>query len=346
MKKFVLLMLFVALFAAAAGFGLSETELISQFLLKAQQYFSNSAEENAIVVSGNVEVTEVNVGFTLAGRIQAMWAEEGEQVWQGMSLAQLENAELESLVEQNRAMLSEVEMRLADLKTGARSQEIEAARANVTAIEAELSKAKKDFDRADALHKESLIPVSQLDAAKSAYNAAKARHKQGLEQLSRVKAGPTQDAVKASEFRVKQAEAALRASEERLKNTLITAPISGVILEKNAEIGEIIAQGTPVYTIGDLANPWIKVYIKEDKLGLVSLGQKAEVGIDSFPNKVYQGKVTHIASEAEFTPKNVQTQEERVKLVFEVKNSVENRNSELKPGMPADVKILLHEQTQ
>jgi HlyD family secretion protein len=114
-----------------------------------------------------------------------------------------------------------------------------------------------------------------------------------------------------------------------------------VILEKNAEIGEIITQGTPVYTIGDLTNPWIKVYIKEDKLGLVKLGQKAQVSIDSFPDKVYEGTVTHIASEAEFTPKNVQTKEERVKLVFGVKVSVKNMSNELKPGMPADVKILL-----
>lgn len=346
MKKFIIIVILVALFAAAVGFMLSETDVLSKLLDKTQQYFLNAAEENAIVVSGNVEVTQVDVGFTLSGRIQAMWVEEGERVQKGALLAQLENAELESIVEQNRAMLQEAEVRLADLKTGARSQEIEEARANVNAIEAELSKAKKDFERANALYKENLVPASQLDAARSAYNAAKARHQQALESLSLVKAGPTKDAIKASEFQVKQAEAALKASEERLKNTLITAPISGIILEKNAEIGEIIAQGTPVYTIGDLANPWIKVYIKEDKLGLVSLGQETEVSIDSFPNKTYRGKVTHIASEAEFTPKNVQTQEERVKLVFEVKVSVENRNGELKPGMPADVKILLHPQTQ
>jgi HlyD family secretion protein len=106
-------------------------------------------------------------------------------------------------------------------------------------------------------------------------------------------------------------------------------------------VGETLAAGAPVFTIGDLENPWIKVYVKEDKLGLVKLGQKAEVRTDSYPKKVYEGTVSYISSEAEFTPKNVQTQEERVKLVFGVKVKVKNENNELKPGMPADVKILV-----
>jgi HlyD family secretion protein len=107
------------------------------------------------------------------------------------------------------------------------------------------------------------------------------------------------------------------------------------------EEGETVAAGTPVFTIGDLESPWTKVYVKEDKLGLVKLGQKAEVTVDTFPGKKYEGMITFISSEAEFTPKNVQTREERVKLVFGIKVSVKNEKGELKPGMPADVRILL-----
>jgi HlyD family secretion protein len=137
------------------------------------------------------------------------------------------------------------------------------------------------------------------------------------------------------------ARASLRTSEVRLKDTVIYSSSTGVVLTKDVEAGETVAAGMPVFTIGDLENPWIKVYVKEDKLGLVKLGQKAEVRTDSYPQKVYEGTVSFIASEAEFTPKNVQTQEERVKLVFGVKIKVINDNKELKPGMPADVKILL-----
>ena len=147
--------------------------------------------------------------------------------------------------------------------------------------------------------------------------------------------------IEAAADRVRQARAALAAAEDRLGDTVVYAPFSGIILRKNVELGETVGRGIPVYTIGDLASPWIKVYVKEDKLGLVKLGQKAQVTADTYPGKVYNGWVSFISSEAEFTPKNVQTPEERVKLVFGVKVRVENDNNELKPSMPADVRIVL-----
>jgi HlyD family secretion protein len=149
--------------------------------------------------------------------------------------------------------------------------------------------------------------------------------------------------IEAQESRVRQARAALAAAVEKLKDASMDAPASGIILRRNVEAGETVAPGVPVYTIGDLERPWVKVYVKEDKLGLVKLGQRAEVTVDSYPDKVYEGTVTYISSEAEFTPKNVQTREERVKLVFGAEVNVENPGGELKPGMPADVKIRLDE---
>ena len=137
------------------------------------------------------------------------------------------------------------------------------------------------------------------------------------------------------------ARAALRTAEVRFRDSVIYAPLAAVVLRKDVEAGETVNAGMPVFTLGDLENPWVKVYVKEDKLGLVKLGQKAEISVDTFPNKRYEGTVTYISSEAEFTPKNVQTREERVKLVFGVKVSVKNQNNELKPGMPADVEILV-----
>ncbi len=112
-----------------------------------------------------------------------------------------------------------------------------------------------------------------------------------------------------------------------------------MILRKHAEVGETTRAGIPVFTVGNLASPWVKVYVKEDKLGMVKLGEKAKISTDSYPEKVYEGTVTFISPEAEFTPKNVQTKEERVKLVFGIEVSVDNTSDELKPGMPADVRI-------
>lgn len=251
--------------------------------------FGNTRDLNALALSGNVEVTEVRVGFKIPGRVQALFTDEGQSVAKGEKLALLDSAEFETMVAQNRA--------------------------GVKNAEAQLEKAKKDFERYEPLGKSGVITSQQMDAAKTAYDVA-------ISQLN-------------------LSRASLRTAEVRLKDTAIHSPASGVVLTKNVEEGETVAAGMPVFTIGDLENPWIKVYVKEDKLGLVKLGQKAEVRTDSYPRKIYEGTVTYISSEAEFTPKNVQTREERMKLVFAVKVKVKNKNSELKPGMPADVKILL-----
>jgi HlyD family secretion protein len=251
--------------------------------------FRNGEDEGALLVSGNVEVTEVNTGFKIPGRVVTLLTDEGRSVKSGDKIAVLDSAEYETQVAQNRAALRNAE--------------------------AQLVKAKKDFDRAELLFQSGAISTQQMDAARTAYDVAFSQ--------------------------VQQSGAALRTSEVKLKDTVLYAPVSGVVLRKNIEAGETIAAGTPVFTIGDLENPWVKVYVKEDKLGLVKLGQQAQVKTDSYPGKVYEGTITYISSEAEFTPKNVQTQEERVKLVFGLKVSVKNLNDELKPSMPADVRILL-----
>ena len=251
--------------------------------------FGNSRDQGALTLSGNVEVTEVNMGFKVPGRIQGLYTDEGRTVIRGEKLATLDSAEFESMVNQSKA--------------------------SVRNAEAQFEKAGRDFERFTILHRDGVIASQQMDAAKSAYDVAVSQL-----QLS---------------------HASLRTADVKLKDSVIYAPLSGVVLRKNIEEGETIGAGTVVFTIGDLEHPWVKVYVKEDRLGFVKLGQRAEVKNDTYPGKVYDGTVTTISSEAEFTPKNVQTREERVKLVFGVKVSVKNVNDELKPGMPVDVKILL-----
>lgn len=248
-----------------------------------------NADESVISVSGNVEVTEINVAFKIPGRVLSLFTDEGRPVAKGDKLAILDSAEYESQVAQNRA--------------------------NVMNAEAQLEKARKDRDRSELLYTKEAIPAQQLDDARTAYDIAVAH--------------------------AALAKASLRTSEVKLKDTVIYAPTLGIVLMKNIEAGETVSAGVPIFTIGDMENFWIKVYVKENKLGLVKLGQTAQIVTDSYPDKVYEGSVSYISSEAEFTPKNVQTQEERVKLVFGIKISVKNVNDELKPGMPADVIILL-----
>jgi HlyD family secretion protein len=305
------------------------------------RYRMQDGPENELRLSGNVEVTEANLGFKSPGRVVELLVEEGDQVQTGQTIARLENVEAEAVVAQNRSALQEASARLAELRAGSRTQEIAQATAQVAAQVAELSRAQKDFERAEMLFKNGAISASQHDSAKSAYETRTAQHKNAQETLSLVKEGPRQEDIRVAEHREAQAKAALEAAEQRLKDTVLTAPMAGVVLRKNVELGETVAPGVSVYTIGDLKSPWIKVYVPEPGIGRVKLGQEARVATDSFPNKTYKGKVSFISSEAEFTPKQVQTQEERVKLVFGVKVIVDNERGELKPGMPADVAIML-----
>jgi len=301
----------------------------------------NHQDDGSMLLSGNVEITETNVGFKIPGRVIEIPVEEGSVVKAGDLLARLDGAELTSMVAQNRAFLQESSARLSELRAGARTQEIEQAKANVIAQEAELKKLKQDYERAEVLYKNGAISKAQFDASKSAYDVRVAMHRNAQESLSLVQEGARKEDIQIGEYRVEQSRAMLAASETRSKDTIIYAPIAGVVLRKNVEVGETVSQGIPVFTIGDLKSPWIKVYVKEDKIGLIKLGQKAQISVDSYKNKTYEGVVSYRSSEAEFTPKTVQTAEERVKLVFGVKIRIKNENDELKPGMPADVRILL-----
>jgi HlyD family secretion protein len=316
---------------------------IAAFLLW-RGYFHKEAEEGVLLLSGNMEVTETNIGFKIAGRVVELSVDEGQQVRKGQVLARLDNAELASIVTQNRAALREAQSRLEELKAGSRPQEIEEARANVRSEEAETVRLKKDYERAETLYKNGAISTAQFDAAKSAYETRAAQQRSATESLSLVKEGPRKEDIDAAGYRVEQAKAAMKTAEERLKDTVITAPAPGVVLRKNVEVGETVAAGVPIFTMGDLSSPWIKVYVPEPQLTLVKLGQQALVTVDTErnrPKKTYDGWVSYISNEAEFTPKSVQTQEERVKLVYGVKVRVENPNQELKPSMPADVRIQL-----
>ncbi len=215
-------------------------------------YFRTKEDNGALKLSGNVEVTETNVGFKLPGRIMELAVDEGQQVKAGQVIARLDNAELASVVTQSKASLQEALTRLAELRAGSRAQEIERARSSVNAQAADLDKAKKDYERADILYKNGAISTSQFEAAQNVYNTKAAQLKSAQETLSLIKEGPRKEDIQAATHRVQQAEAMMNTSEERLKDTVLVAPLSGVVLRKNVELGEIISAGTPVFTIGDL----------------------------------------------------------------------------------------------
>jgi HlyD family secretion protein len=275
-------------------------------------------------------------------------------------------------ISQAEAAVKAAESRLNQLLTGSRPQEIQAAKADVDQTLADIEKRKADMERAQKLHQSQFISAQDWDAARTAYEMAVATHRKAREQYALVLEGPRKEEIDTSRAQLNQTQAALRLAKTRkiqvdvLRRELQTAqaqvkeaasaleviqtqieysklyaPVSGVVLVKNVEGGEFIVPGGAVITLGDLEKPWLKAFINESDLGKVKLGQQVSVTTDSYPGRVYTGKMTFISSEAEFTPKNVQTTKERVKLVYRIKVILSNPQNELKPGMPADGQIQL-----
>jgi HlyD family secretion protein len=150
------------------------------------------------------------------------------------------------------------------------------------------------------------------------------------------------EALKAARARERQLRAQLKAAKTHLGYTEIRAPLDGVVLTKNVESGEVVSPGTPVVTVANLDEVWMNIYVPETQTGLIKLNQAVDVALDSFPGETFQGKVTFVSSKSEFTPKTINTPEERVKLVYRVKVSIPNTQQRLKPGMPADAAIRLN----
>jgi HlyD family secretion protein len=244
---------------------------------------------------------------------------------------------------------------------------VKAADAQVRTVGAELDRAKSEYDRAKRLYESGVIPERDLIAARTAFEGvsskkdgfseqkslvvegprkediaqARAGLNQAKERYALVKEGPRKHTVEQARARAAQAESALALANTRLGYAELKSPMSGVVVSKNVEPGEYVSPGAPVITIGDLKNVFLRAYINETDLGRVKVGRTVCLSTDTYPGKKYEGRISFIAPEAEFTPKNVQTTKERVKLVYRIKVAVPNQDMELKPGMPADADILL-----
>jgi membrane fusion protein YbhG len=359
---------------------------------------------NRIVVSGNIELTQVDIAFKSPGRLIECTVNEGDMVHKGMEIARLDQQELlrqrqtavaalqaaqavhaeaisavrwqrqtvQAELQLRNADLSAAQSQLLQLKNGARPQEIQEAQAAVAAAQSQFDQAQKDWDRVQTLHKNDDISTAQYDQFRTRFESAHANLKQAKEKAGLVEAGPRAETIEAAAAQVDRARAGLKMGEANtietvrreqqvaasladtdraraqialidteLADTIATSPIDGIVLVKAANVGEILAPGTSVVTVGDIEHPWLRAYIREQDLGRVKVGTPARVTTDSFPGKFYNGRVSFISSEAEFTPKQIQTTEERVKLVYRIKIDIENLHHELKSNMPADAELLI-----
>lgn len=295
---------------------------------------------DALSGAGTVEATDASLGFQVPGRIARVIPREGERVRAGDTLAVLDRAELLARRRQAAAQLAAARAMLQELERGSRAGELAQVRAADSAALARLADAQRDFDRTRRLFDGGAVPQEAFDKARMGLDVARNLRAQAAEQRGLVESGPREERIAGQRATAQAAEAALAQADAALANAVIVAPFDGVVTMRNREPGETVGAGAPVLTIVNLDDRWVRIYIAEDRIGQIRLGEQADITTDSHPDKHYAGSVSFIASEAEFTPRNVQTTAERVKLVFAVKVRIAADSTvDLKPGMPADVSL-------
>jgi len=294
-----------------------------------------------IQASGTVEAREADLGFQMAGRIEWIGPKDGDPVQEGDEVARLATEELEARRQAAEAQLEGARALLAEMTAGFRPEEIGEGQAALRGAEERLADAHRDLERAGRLFEGGAVSREMLDKAETAARVSEATVDQARERLRILEEGPRQERVRAQRAMVSQAEAALAQVDATFSNASITIPFAGVVTIKHREPGETVSPGLPVLTVMDPEDRWVRIYVREDRIGEVQLGQQANITSDTYPNRSYRGQVIFISDESEFTPRNVQTTEERVKLVYAVKVRItEDPSRDLKAGIPADVVLV------
>lgn len=297
------------------------------------------ADPGVVEASGTIEVIEVRIAFRMPGILAARPLREGDGVSRGQLVAALDTRELEARLREAAAAVDVARSTLQDLESGFRPEEIAQAEAAVRELQIQLANLREQAQRSKDLYPTGGVSKDKLDADTTAANAAAARLAATQERLKLVRAGYRSEQIEGARARVAQAEAAVATLRVQLEDASAHAPVAGVITRTHAEVGETVGAGQPVATLAELARPRLRVYIPESVIGRIKLGAAANVMVDAYPQRLFPGTVSFVSSQAEFTPKNVQTREERVKQVFAVDVQMENNDGTLKPGMPADVAI-------
>jgi HlyD family secretion protein len=285
------------------------------------------APVNQLTLSGNIEAHESLVSFKVQGRIIDLPVEEGQQVERGALLARLEDADFKQKVRVDEAAVRVRESNLALTLAGTREQEVKAAQQSMIDAQADLEEKKLDNDRAQRLFSKDEISAQDRDLAATALKRAEAIFKAAQQRYNEAVEGSRKEDIAIARANLNEASANLGLSQVNLGYAILRAPSTGVITVRQAELGEVVAPGSPVVTLA------------ETDLGSIHWGQEANVTTDTYPGKQYHGRISFISSSAEFTPKSVQTYKERVTLVYRIKIDIDNPSHELKPGMPADAHL-------
>jgi HlyD family secretion protein len=300
-----------------------------------------------IYYSGTIEAVQSELAFQVPGRVIAVSVREGNRVRKDQVLANLDPSEYKSRLEQAKANLERAiqnrSLAESNLAIARRTlpQDVTRAEASLQGARDTLDKTERNKKRYDQLYERQVVSAREYDSVRLEYETARARYDEAKAALSQARSNLKKEEslrkeVDAASAQIKSLQSAIEQSELQLMYTELKAPYDGVILSRNIEPGEVVSTGRQAITMADLSSVDLKIFVAETEIGNVKPGEPVDVKFDTFPNKVFKGHVTFISPEGEFTPKIIQTQKERVKIVYLVKVSIPNPDLELKTGMPAD----------
>lgn len=299
----------------------------------------NNRGGETIEASGNIEATNITISAKVSGEILKILKDEGAQVKKGDTILIIDPENIELRLAEITAAKEYAQAQYNLLFKGARDEDIKQSEEKLRQAKILLELAEKDKERMVNLYESKSITKKQYDDAIANYQIALARHNAAKENFNKIKNLTRPEELKQAEANLKRHEANVNLIQRTLNDCYVTTPIDGFIVKKFVELGETAGLMSSLFQVSDLSNVDLIIYIPETELALVKLNQTAEVYVDTYPEKSYKGKVIYISPEAEFTPKNIQTKEERTKLVFAVKIQIPNADFELKSGMPADAFI-------
>lgn len=296
---------------------------------------ADQADQTTIQASGHIEATEVHLAAPVGGRLSEAPLEEGDPVAPGDLVARLETTQAEHRLSQARAQVNAADARLRLLLAGTRAEDLRRVEDQLARAQVELDAANRDLARLEGLADRGTATEKARDDARTRRDAATRSVAAIRSELDKLVAGPRRQEIEAARAERQAADAAAAAADQRIIDATVLAPRSGIITERVAEPGEVLGPGATIAVLTDLARPWLSVWVDEPSLAGIRLGDEVEVRVDGHDGAL-PGTVVFVSDVAEFTPKNVQTPEERAKLVFRIKIDLNNDDGLFKPGMPAD----------
>ncbi len=303
---------------------------------------SGNDDTNTIEESGTIETKDVIVSAQVGGVILKQLRDEGDIVKEGDTLLIIDHESLDLQLKQSEALEQGAKAQYDLLINGARKEDIKSSGELLNQAKANFELAEKDYNRMKNLYDLQAITKKQYDEAETRFTVTKSQLTAAEQSFNKIKNLARTEEKEQAKANLDKSSAAVLLIKKSIKDCYVTSPLNGVIAKRFNEKGEYIAPLGSLFKISNQDDIEIKIYISETDLGKVKIGQEAKISVDSYKDKTYNGKVIYISPEAEFTPKNIQTKDERTKLVYAVKIKVKNENGELKNGMPADAIINLN----